>query len=69
MFIRIQSTQGYLGTIKFTGIIPQWNEEALGIEWDNPTRGKNNGCVGGVNYFDVGVEGAGAFIKKNSKKV
>lgn len=69
MFIRIQSTQGDLGTIKFTGTIPQWNEEALGIEWDNPTRGKNNGCVGGVNYFDVCVEGAGSFIKKSNKKV
>lgn len=51
-------------TVKFKGVIPQWpNVTALGVEWDDPSRGRNNGAIGSVQYFTCKVFGSGSFIK------
>lgn len=58
-------------TVKFAGTLPVWGPEtvALGVEWDDPTRGKNNGDLNGVQYFKVSVDGAGLFLKASNKKI
>lgn len=40
-----------LGTIRFVGSIAGKKGEWYGIEWDDPSRGKNDGSVDGVRYF------------------
>jgi len=43
---------GELCTVKFIGELPAWpNEIALGVEWDNPQKGKHDGSFKDVQYF------------------
>lgn len=67
------SLDGYLATIKFVGYLPDyiWGAKVLtlGLEWDQPERGKNNGDIDGVHYFHTEVEGSGSFIKATNKKL
>lgn len=59
-----------IATIRFTGELPQWSSTiALGIEWDEPSRGKNNGTIEGVTYFTPTVPGSCSFIKLTNKKI
>jgi tubulin-specific chaperone E len=70
--MRVCDSEGYKGTIKYIGpVITAKNPEDtwLGIEWDNPTRGKHDGsCVDANNvlhrYF-VCQSTAGSFVKPN----
>lgn len=51
-------------TVKYKGTIPPWKDEAaLGVEWDDSSRGRNSGSLDGVAYFACDVPGAGSFIK------
>lgn len=45
------SLSGYLGTVKFAGPVQNTTGDWLGIEWDDPTRGKHDGVKDGVRYF------------------
>lgn len=57
---------GSKGTIRYVGSIVPWKSVlALGIEWDDPGRGKNNGSVAGVSYFEC-APNQGSFIKAAS---
>lgn len=68
---RVQTVDNDIGTVKFVGSLPKWGAKvvALGIEWDQPNRGKNNGDLNGVQYFTCDTDGAGSFIKSTSKKL
>ena len=35
----------------------------LGVEWDDPSRGKHSGTHEGKRYFTCNVEGSGSFIR------
>lgn len=50
---RIESG-GFIGTVRYVGALPQYPGEWYGIEWDNPSRGKHNGTVNGVQFFQTG---------------
>ncbi|QLQ81612.1 hypothetical protein HG537_0F03730 [Torulaspora globosa] len=55
---------GEICTVRYVGEICKWPEtNAYGVEWDNPTRGKNDGTVDGVRYFEVSKIRSGSFIK------
>ena len=48
--------EGYYGTVRYIGVIedsavPQW----VGVEWDDATRGKHDGCHNGMIRGRVGV--------------
>jgi len=42
---------GYIGTIKFFGSVDGTSGTWLGIEWDDPQRGKHDGAKDGIQYF------------------
>lgn len=42
---------GQFGTIKYIGDVEGHPGVWLGIDWDNPERGKHNGTVKGKQYF------------------
>ncbi|SSD61586.1 uncharacterized protein SCODWIG_03347 [Saccharomycodes ludwigii] len=53
-------------TIRFIGRIPQWpHDVAIGVEWDNIERGKNDGSLDGIQYFQTRRrQKSGSFFKK-----
>lgn len=46
-----RSYDGSLCTIRYVGRIEGTSGDWLGVEWDNPTRGKHSGEHNGVRYF------------------
>lgn len=73
LYDRIITTDGYFATIKYIGNLPShiWGSDtvALGIEWDDPSRGKHDGIIEGIKYFSTESQGSGSFIKSDSKKI
>jgi dynactin complex subunit len=62
------SLQSHLGTLRYRGPIPVWpNTTALGIEWDDDTRGKHSGSHNGVTYFETSVPNSATFVKAGRK--
>lgn len=45
------SLQSHTGTLRYYGKVEGKTGEWLGIEWDDPTRGKNDGVHNGIRYF------------------
>jgi tubulin-specific chaperone E len=42
------------GTIRYVGPVSRKNGTWFGIEWDDPTRGRGDGSVDGIQYFSCG---------------
>ncbi|TKY89442.1 hypothetical protein EX895_001973 [Sporisorium graminicola] len=58
------------GTIRYRGPVPPSSGEWLGIEWDEPTRGKHDGTsADGTRYFHVRIPGSGSFVRPTSSKL
>ncbi|PWN54088.1 RNI-like protein [Violaceomyces palustris] len=56
------------GTIRFIGRVADLPGTWLGVEWDQPTRGKHEGVAkDGKRYFSVRVPGSASFIRPNQK--
>ncbi|GBP06342.1 Tubulin-specific chaperone E [Eumeta japonica] len=53
------------GTVKFIGEIQGYKGIWYGVEWDDPSRGKHDGAVDGIWYFNTSKPGAGTFIRPN----
>lgn len=45
------SYMGHLGAVKFVGNVEKTTGIWLGVEWDNPERGKHDGMKDGKRYF------------------
>lgn len=41
-----------LCTVRYVGRIPPWSVIAYGVEWDDPKRGKHDGNLAGIRYFN-----------------
>ena len=68
---RVKSNDGHLATVKWRGVLKdaKGNEdEWLGVEWDDPTRGRHNGEYQGKKLFDVSVPKSGSFLRASSVK-
>ncbi|KAJ1537203.1 hypothetical protein HK096_002479 [Nowakowskiella sp. JEL0078] len=72
------SIDGFTGTIKFKGNLvsssstttkESENSEWLGIEWDDPSRGKHSGTLKEISYFTTSIKNAGSFVRASSKKI
>lgn len=44
--------QRYLGTVRYAGAVPPTKGAWLGVEWDDPARGKHDGSHEGTPYFE-----------------
>lgn len=69
---RITTVDGHLATIKYVGKLEEvWGdgEIALGVEWDDPTRGKHDGSHNGHRYFTTDKTNSGSFLKASSVKI
>lgn len=49
---RIDSS-GSKGTVKYVGKVSGAEDTWLGIDWDDPGRGKHNGTYNGIQYFEA----------------
>jgi dynactin complex subunit len=43
-----------LCTVRYIGQVEGAEKEWLGVEWDDPSRGKHNGENKGIRYFHCG---------------
>ncbi|CAH2352599.1 protein Pac2p [[Candida] railenensis] len=67
---RVITTEGFFGTIRYVGTVPAWGQTvAFGIEWDQAERGKNDGTLQGVRYFQTKKPTSGSFLKSSSNKL
>jgi len=57
---------GNLGIVLYEGPVTNSKVIWLGIQWDDPSRGKHNGDYKGVKYFTPTVENSASFVKKDS---
>jgi len=59
---------GFMGNIRYIGPLNKLSESQgveeiwIGIEWDDPNRGKHNGTVNGFKYFEC-RDGCGSLVK------
>ncbi|XP_046677413.1 tubulin-specific chaperone E-like [Homalodisca vitripennis] len=51
------------GTVRYVGSVPPAQGLWLGVEWDDPSRGKHNGSHNGVHYFHTSHPTSGSFIR------
>ncbi|KAJ3522943.1 hypothetical protein NM688_g8801 [Phlebia brevispora] len=57
---------GYIGTIRYVGPVNGTQGTWLGVEWDDPKRGKHDGVKDGRRYFTCLIPGSGSFIRPSS---
>ncbi|GAN02016.1 tubulin-specific chaperone E [Mucor ambiguus] len=56
-------------TIRFIGTVNNTKGDWLGVEWDDPHRGKHNGTHQDVKYFSCRYPTSGSFIRFHPEKV
>ncbi|XP_025217247.1 tubulin-specific chaperone E isoform X1 [Theropithecus gelada] len=56
---------GEHATVRFAGVVPPVAGPWLGVEWDNPERGKHDGSHEGTVYFKCRHPTGGSFIRPN----
>lgn len=44
---------GYYGTVRYVGEVSPTRGTWLGVDWDDPTRGKHSGTHEGKKYFST----------------
>lgn len=54
---------GYFGTVKYIGSVDTYPSIWLGIDWDDESRGKHNGTVNGIQYFETRFPKSGSFVR------
>ncbi|KAF8636511.1 hypothetical protein AX17_003325 [Amanita inopinata Kibby_2008] len=58
---------GRHGTVKYVGEVHNSAGDWLGVEWDDPHRGKHDGVYDGRRYFHCQVPGAASFIRPSAR--
>ncbi|KAK5975931.1 hypothetical protein GCK32_002409, partial [Trichostrongylus colubriformis] len=56
------SIGGYGATVRYIGDVSGHPGVWVGVEWDNPDRGKHNGSVSGVRYFETSSAKGGSLV-------
>ena len=57
--------EGSKGTVMYDGVVEGTKGTWLGVEWDDPSRGKHNGTHAGVAYFQAKGPNSASFIREN----
>ena len=65
---RIETTDGARAVVRYVGPVEGTDGEWVGVEWDDPTRGKHDGSHGGERYFECVASSAngatpGSFVR------
>ncbi|KAJ8678996.1 hypothetical protein QAD02_014783 [Eretmocerus hayati] len=55
--------EGHRGTVKYVGTVGNTMGQWLGIDWDDPGRGKHSGTYEGVKYYEAWHPNSGSFIR------
>ncbi|EGN95650.1 hypothetical protein SERLA73DRAFT_60351 [Serpula lacrymans var. lacrymans S7.3] len=63
---RICLSSAHIGTIKYVGHVDGTQGLWLGVDWDDPCRGRHDGVKDGKQYFSCRVKNAGSFIRPSS---
>lgn len=59
----------HLCTVRYHGVIADKQGTWVGVEWDDPARGKNDGTVNGTRYFQCRhSSNGGSFIRSDKVK-
>ncbi|KAL1741359.1 hypothetical protein HDZ31DRAFT_45613 [Schizophyllum fasciatum] len=61
------SHSGNIGTVRFLGPVYGTQGTWIGVEWDDPSRGKHSGTKDGIAYFTCSIPDSGSFIRPSSK--
>ncbi|KAM5235043.1 tubulin-specific chaperone E [Ctenodactylus gundi] len=56
---------GEHATVRFSGTVPPVEGLWLGVEWDNPERGRHDGSHHGTVYFECRHPTGGSFVRPN----
>ncbi|KAH0541049.1 tubulin-specific chaperone E [Cotesia glomerata] len=59
---------GHPGTVCYIGPVVDTNGLWLGIDWDDPARGKHNGTYHDVEYFKTRFPTSGSFVRPSKVK-
>ncbi|VDK75737.1 unnamed protein product [Litomosoides sigmodontis] len=57
---------GNRGTIKYIGAVQGYDGEWVGIDWDNPERGRHDGSAKGKRYFQANSAKSASFIRSSA---
>ncbi|KIP12320.1 hypothetical protein PHLGIDRAFT_98272 [Phlebiopsis gigantea 11061_1 CR5-6] len=60
---------GHLGTVRFVGPVEGTRGLWLGVEWDDPARGKHDGVKDNRRYFSCLVPNTGSFIRPTANGI
>ena len=64
---RVRDRGGSRGTVKYIGTVATSTKNPdfvwIGVQWDDPSRGKHDGETGGVRYFRCDKNTSGSFAK------
>ncbi|XP_063699303.1 tubulin-specific chaperone E [Culicoides brevitarsis] len=55
--------QGFYGTIKYVGAVENHPGIWVGVEWDDVSRGKHDGVVKGIRYFQTSHPYSGTLVR------
>ncbi|XP_022655924.1 tubulin-specific chaperone E-like isoform X2 [Varroa destructor] len=63
------SVDGCYATVRFQGAVKGTQGLWLGVEWDDPARGKHNGCYNGTQYFKTRHATGGSFVRPSKAEL
>jgi hypothetical protein len=66
---RVRSQDGHLATVRWRGVLPDSKgkeDRWVGVEWDDPTRGKHNGEFKGQKLFSITTPNSGSFLREST---
>ena len=55
--------EGSRGTVRYVGTIDNVRGDWLGVDWDDPSRGKHDGSHKGIVYFRASQSSSGSFLR------
>ncbi|XP_043282260.1 tubulin-specific chaperone E [Venturia canescens] len=61
--------EGHRGTVRYIGTVGDTKGTWLGIDWDDPSRGKHNGTYQGTTFFEARNSTSGSFVRPGKAKL
>ncbi|OQR75830.1 tubulin-specific chaperone E-like [Tropilaelaps mercedesae] len=63
------SVDGCYATVRFQGAVKGTQGIWIGVEWDDSSRGKHNGCYNGTQYFKTRHTTGGSFVRPSKAEL